>query len=185
MDRPEPYRSEERSANRTIVLALSIIFTLLALSLAARYVHAQPLSPEACFRPGPISCEALVLREISSAKRTVDFEAYSLTDSFVVAALRAAVAQGVKVRSVVDRTSRLADQLPGDVWTDCSVSIMHNKVVIVDGESVGLGSFNFSNTAEHHNAENHVWIHDASLAARFTAEFEQLVAASIRGTACR
>ncbi len=95
------------------------------------------------------------------------------------------MARGVQVRSVVDRQALLADQLPGDVYTDCSVSIMHNKVVIVDNESVGFGSFNFSHAAEHRNAENHVWFHDVSLAAQFVAEFEQLIAASVRGTACR
>lgn len=140
---------------------------------------------ERCFRPGPTSCTALVVKEIDSATRTVDFEAYSLTDHTIIDALDRAAVRGVKVRSVVDRESALAKLLPGEIWTDCAVAIHHSKVVIVDGQSVGTGSFNFSRSAEQRNAENHIWLHDASIAAAYEADFADQISMSVPGVGCR
>lgn len=137
-----------------------------------------------CFRPGPGSCVALIEREIASARQTIDFAAYSLTDRRIVDALNQAAAVGVRVRSVVDRTSLLASSLPGQVWTDCAVNIQHNKTLVIDGQSVGTGSYNFSYDADMKNAENHIWLRDPGIAGAYAANFERLIAASTEGTSC-
>jgi hypothetical protein len=46
--------------------------------------------------------------------------------------------------------------------------LMHNKVMIVDGATVITGSFNYTWSAEHRNAENLLVIHDPTLAAEYT-----------------
>ena len=46
-------------------------------------------------------------------------------------------------------------------------AIAHNKVMVIDGETVITGSFNFTTAAEEHNAENLLLVHDAKLAARY------------------
>ena len=52
-------------------------------------------------------------------------------------------------------------------WTRCR-GLMHKKVMIVDGETVVTGSFNYTWSAEHRNAENLLVIHDPTLAAEYT-----------------
>lgn len=52
------------------------------------------------------------------------------------------------------------------VKIDASHAIAHNKVVI-DGEIVITGSFNFTKAAEENNAENLLIIHDRKLAERY------------------
>ena len=47
-----------------------------------------------------------------------------------------------------------------------SPAINHNKVMIVDGEAVITGSFNFSKGAEENNAEDLLAIRDKALAER-------------------
>jgi len=56
---------------------------------------------------------------------------------------------------------------------DARHAISHNKVMIVDGETVITGSFNFSKSAEENNPENLLVIHDQKLAERYTENWEE------------
>jgi phosphatidylserine/phosphatidylglycerophosphate/cardiolipin synthase-like enzyme len=49
---------------------------------------------------------------------------------------------------------------------DNAHAIAHNKVMVIDGQTVITGSFNFTKAAEVNNAENLLIIHDATLAAK-------------------
>lgn len=40
------------------------------------------------------------------------------------------------------------------VFIDSRHAIAHNKIILIDGETILTGSFNFSNAAEQSNAEN-------------------------------
>jgi phosphatidylserine/phosphatidylglycerophosphate/cardiolipin synthase-like enzyme len=53
---------------------------------------------------------------------------------------------------------------------------MHHKVIIIDARTVVAGSYNFSQNAETQNDENVLIVHDAGTAARYTQEFERLIA---------
>jgi phosphatidylserine/phosphatidylglycerophosphate/cardiolipin synthase-like enzyme len=46
--------------------------------------------------------------------------------------------------------------------------IAHNKIMVIDGQTVITGSFNFTKAAEEGNAENLLVIRDATLAAKYT-----------------
>jgi len=50
---------------------------------------------------------------------------------------------------------------------DVQQATVHNKVVIIDGETAITGSFNFTKAAEENNAENLLVIHDKKLAERY------------------
>ena len=50
--------------------------------------------------------------------------------------------------------------------------IAHNKIMIIDVQTVLTGSFNFTKPAEENNAENLLVIHDPALAAKYTANWQ-------------
>ena len=59
------------------------------------------------------------------------------------------------------------------VKIDAVHAIAHNKIVIIDGEAVITGSFNFTEAAKENNAENLLVIHDRKLAERYTRNWEE------------
>jgi phosphatidylserine/phosphatidylglycerophosphate/cardiolipin synthase-like enzyme len=50
---------------------------------------------------------------------------------------------------------------------DAQHAISHNKVIVIDGELVITGSFNFTKAAQEKNAENLLIIRDQALAAQY------------------
>ena len=56
---------------------------------------------------------------------------------------------------------------------DAQHSIAHNKVMIIDGETVITGSFNFTKAAEKSNAENLLVIRDVKLASLYTRNWQE------------
>ena len=52
-------------------------------------------------------------------------------------------------------------------------AIVHNKVMVIDGETVITGSFNFTRAAEGKNAENLLVIHDRKLAERYSRNWQE------------
>jgi phosphatidylserine/phosphatidylglycerophosphate/cardiolipin synthase-like enzyme len=136
---------------------------------------------EVYFSPGG-GCTEAAVREIGKAQKAIAFEAYNFTSPEILNALQQAVQRGVKVRAIYDRSQRddtktLADDLAGSgVQRNYgSQKIMHDKVLVIDGQTVVTGSFNFTTNAERFNAENMVVIHDPKIAAQFLANFEQLL----------
>jgi phosphatidylserine/phosphatidylglycerophosphate/cardiolipin synthase-like enzyme len=89
-------------------------------------------------------------------------QAYSFTNTEIAAALAAAHDRGVKVRAIFDKDAT-GDKYSGATYcshhniacfTDGEHPIAHNKVIILDGQTVITGSFNFTKQAERSNAEN-------------------------------
>jgi phosphatidylserine/phosphatidylglycerophosphate/cardiolipin synthase-like enzyme len=59
------------------------------------------------------------------------------------------------------------------VWLDGEHPIAHNKVIIIDGQTVITGSFNFTKQAENSNAENLVIMQGRlKIGAAYTANFD-------------
>ena len=95
--------------------------------------------------------------------------AYSFTAPDVMKALIAAKNRGVDVEIVIDengnrnKASTAAKNLIVNAGialrTNSHYKIQHDKVIIVDGDTVETGSFNYSASAEKHNSENAVVIH--------------------------
>ncbi len=130
------------------------------------------------FAPEDNVTEKIVAR-LKQAARTIDFMAFSFTDDALGQAVLERAKGGVKVRGVFENTGSETQyseygkmkQAKLDVWQDGNPYLMHHKVFIIDGKTVVLGSFNFSQNAETENDENLLIIDDPTLAQQFTTEF--------------
>jgi phosphatidylserine/phosphatidylglycerophosphate/cardiolipin synthase-like enzyme len=107
-------------------------------------------------------CQEAVVRELRAARREILVQAYSFTSDALSRALLDAKKRGVHVDVLLDRSNEqerysdlhvfLENGLPPLI--DGSHAIAHNKVMIIDQKTVVTGSYNFTNQAEHENAEN-------------------------------
>ena len=167
---------------------LTILSILLLVAVPA---VAEPLAPEVCFTPGG-KCTDLLVSEIDGAQHSILVQAYSFTSVPILSALKAAHARGVDVEVIVDKTSARQSKSGSrysaatylsnagiPVWVDTKVAIAHNKVMIIDGETVITGSFNFTAAAQNHNAENLLVLDDPALAAQYKANWERRRAVSM------
>lgn len=126
---------------------------------------------------------------IENAQHSLNFLAYSFTSDEIAAAMINRFQAGVSVTGVLD-ASQAESNLGGeygnlrqaglDVRLDGNRNRMHHKLIIIDGEIVVTGSYNFSLSAESRNDENTLVIHNAEIAARFLVEFERVYAQSQR-----
>ncbi len=125
-------------------------------------------------------CTPAIVREIGAATKTVDVEAYEFTSKPIAHALLEAKARGVRVRVILDARAAKGRGCVGpalqhagiEVLVDGRYAIFHDKVMVIDGDEVLSGSFNFSDSAENRNAENLLILREASaLAAQYEADF--------------
>lgn len=147
---------------------------------------------KACFSPPlPDGCDPLatVVQAIGGARKTVLVQLYVLTSREITSALVNAKRRGVDVRAIVDRSQLDEDRSDTyavgrlasggvPVLVDTVPGLMHNKVMIVDGATVVTGSFNYTWSAEHRNAENLLVIDDPALAAEYTQNWNNRAARS-------
>lgn len=137
-----------------------------------------PKSVQAHFSPKGGCTDALV-DLISSARKKVQVQAYSFTSTRIAEALVAAARRGVAVEVILDKSHRTERFAAVDVLAragipllvDARHAIAHNKVLLVDGERVVTGSFNFTKAAESANAENLLILNDPELVARYSENF--------------
>ena len=136
-------------------------------------------SPE--HKVAPIIADA-----ISQAQEEILFMAFSFTEEEIGEAMLARADEGVTVRGVFETVGSsseysyyppmFASNLPNiEVWQDGNPKVMHHKVIIIDRETVILGSFNFSNNANTSNDENTLIVHDPTFANYFVEEFETVL----------
>jgi len=137
---------------------------------------------EVAFSPYGKSLQ-LVLSPINSAKKSILVAAYSFTSKPIAAALLDAYKRGVDVKVVADKKGNsgqysavtfLANQgVP--VRLNGRYAILHNKFMVIDGQHVETGSFNYSAAAADKNAENVLVLRDVpTLAGQYTKEWERL-----------
>ena len=142
-------------------------------NVAGRIVpHTTSVAPtggeiEVGFSPDE-GAESLVLKVIDSAKKEIRLLGYSFTSAPVTRALVSAKHRGVDVAVIVDHKNNLIEDRSGKarhvlgalvnagirVRTISVYPIHHDKTIIVDGQHVETGSFNFSDAAAHKNSEN-------------------------------
>jgi phosphatidylserine/phosphatidylglycerophosphate/cardiolipin synthase-like enzyme len=120
-------------------------------------------------------CTEAVVEALGKAKSTVLVQAYSFTSAPIARALVDAHKRGVKVDVVLDRSQRTEKYSSATFvfnnGTPCSIdaqhAIAHNKVMVIDSQTVITGSFNFTKAAEDNNAENLLLVQDAGMAAKY------------------
>jgi phosphatidylserine/phosphatidylglycerophosphate/cardiolipin synthase-like enzyme len=107
-------------------------------------------------------CTEAVVAELNRARREILVQAYSFTSQPIAEALIAAKGRGVNVEILLDKSNEaethteLGHLLEKGMMPhiDAHHAIAHNKIMLVDRKVIITGSFNFTNQAEHENAEN-------------------------------
>ncbi len=124
-----------------------------------------------------------LIQVINSAQRSLDIAIYELDLEDVGDAILAARDRGVEVRLVTDTDEleeletliRLEEEgIP--IVPDERSPIMHNKFVVVDGQAVWTGSWNFTPNGTFRNNNNAIYIQSPELAQNYAAEFEEMFA---------
>lgn len=116
---------------------------------------------------------ATLVDTLRYAKQSIYVQAYSFTSVPIAEALIAAHRRGIHVEVILDKSDKTGkgSVLPMlvnsgiTVFIDNMHAIAHNKIMILDKATVFTGSFNFTNAAEHNNAENSISLRDEKLAA--------------------
>ena len=135
--------------------------TLLYLFRVVRHTFQAPPSVTAHFSPRG-GCTDVIVQELQRARKEILVLAYSFTSKALAQALVESKLRGVNVEIVLDHSNEKEShtELPFllqrglAVLIDPHHAIAHNKVMLIDGHTVVTGSFNFTNQAEHENAEN-------------------------------
>ena len=145
---------------------------------------------------GSNDLKRLYLLALASARRTVDITTpYFVTDESTRWSLQDAISRGVKVRILVE--GDITDAMPvkyasrahyeqfirqGVEIFEYQPTMMHTKVLVVDGVWSMFGSANFDNRSLELNDELNVAVTNRALAARFLADMEQDLRVSRRIT---
>ncbi len=123
-----------------------------------------------------------LIEEINSAKKSIDFLAFSYTHDKLGEAMMDKFRSGITVRGVFDerqisRHSEYAkmEEIGIPVKIDESPGTMHHKVIIIDEKTVITGSYNFSKNAETKNSENILIIkNNKDIGKAYMGEFSRL-----------
>lgn len=161
-----------------LALTTSILLSLTSVAYAAPQM-------EVGFSP-PVngqSALSIVLGAINGAQKQILMASYSFTSKPIAAALVEAKQRGVDVRVLADKESNM-NQYSGltymankgvPVRLNDRYAIMHNKYIVVDGQDVETGSFNYTQAAASKNAENALLLRGVpDLAGSYIADFRKL-----------
>lgn len=164
------------------ITALLFVFLLLntQLGYSLDLVLPKDTPVEVCFSPKG-GCTEAIIKEIEQAKTEVLVQAYSFTSAPIAKALLDAHKRGVTVQVILDKSQRTQKYSSATFLTNAGIltfiddkhAIAHNKIMIIDRETVITGSFNFTKAAEEKNAENVLVIPSHDLAKRYLDNWSQ------------
>jgi phosphatidylserine/phosphatidylglycerophosphate/cardiolipin synthase-like enzyme len=163
--------------------ALVALLIALLVGLLIQCSAAMAAEAEVCFAPpSPGGCDPTdtIVRVIAAAHKQILMQAYEFTSAPIAKAIVDAHRRGLEVRVILDKSNLHEGYSAAKFFTDEGVpvtidsahNIAHNKVMILDRETVITGSFNFTKAAEERNAENLVVIHDPVIAAAYLRNWE-------------
>jgi phosphatidylserine/phosphatidylglycerophosphate/cardiolipin synthase-like enzyme len=125
-----------------------------------------------------------IVDQVNRAQSSIYFLAYSFTADNIGEAMRAQAKAGVTLAGVFEKTQVASSKTSNeydpmraaglDVWLDANPRNMHNKVILIDGQVVITGSYNFSASAEKTNDENLMIIHDSDITALYLDDFQRI-----------
>lgn len=165
-------------------LTISVLFTSIICFAgsvpAADLVLPHDTPVQVYFSPKGGAQEALV-QEIKKAKESIFVQAYSFTSEPIIQALIKAHQRGVHVEIILDK-SQATDKRSGTASVreagihtviDRRHAIAHNKIMIIDQDTVVTGSFNFTKSAEEKNAENLLVVRSPELARLYLENWKR------------
>jgi len=124
-----------------------------------------------------------IVEILNEAQESIYFMAFSFTTDEFGEAIRVQAENGLTVAGVMEEEQVKSNvgteydffkQAGLDVFIDGNEGQMHHKTMIVDGEIVITGSYNFSRSAETRNDENLVIFHNEQIAEVFLKEFQRV-----------
>lgn len=141
------------------------------------------LRVENYFTPPDNATDAINNR-LKQAQTSIHFMAFSFTEDTTGQAILDRAKAGVEVRGVFENVGSDTEysemgrlqRAKLDVLKDGNPYLLHHKVFIIDGRTVIVGSFNFSDNAQNQNDENLIIVDSPDLAKLFEAEFLRVYA---------
>jgi phosphatidylserine/phosphatidylglycerophosphate/cardiolipin synthase-like enzyme len=118
---------------------------------------------------------------VEGARESLRIMAFSFTDDEMGAAVLARAKAGVEVRVIFERRGSETEysEMPRlycagvPVRQDGNPGTFHHKVLVIDGETVVTGSYNFTQSADESNDENALVVTNPQIAAEYLQEFER------------
>ena len=169
------------------VLRPIVFICLAAILLSGCDKKDPPLPPAANADEGigvffkPDDCRREVIRRINHARSRIQVQAYSFTSDEIADARRSTPRRKIKVEVIIDSekgTSKKSEldtlRKKGiDTWVDSKHEKAHSKIIIIDGETLITGSFNFTDQKED-TADNLLVINNKpKLVASYLRNFEE------------
>ncbi len=152
-------------------------------------VDIQGVQVEVLFSPDDIVAARLG-QLISEAKESISFLAYSFASSDLGKNIRDRAKEGVAINGVlefdlvdpdqVNPNPNLVEELNFfrqaglNVLLDRNPELLNHKIMVIDGQIVVVGSYDFTNRAENDNDENVLIIHSEAVAQKFLEEFQRV-----------
>lgn len=125
---------------------------------------------------------------IDATKLTLHVQAYSFTSKEIIPAILCAAARGVLCTVILDLNWKLNAMQSATAFLgvpnvqllyDPVHLISHNKVMLFDGKTLATGSFNFTEEAEHANAENSLIVTTKAIVDAYDTNFHHHLAHSV------
>jgi phosphatidylserine/phosphatidylglycerophosphate/cardiolipin synthase-like enzyme len=120
---------------------------------------------------------------VQGAKKSVHFMIFTFTDETLATAMINQSKAGLDVQGVIENRGASQGAMPilycanVPVRTDGNKYTMHHKVIIIDGQTVITGSFNFTKSADTVNDDNVLIIHNPTVAALYEKEYQKIMSA--------
>jgi phosphatidylserine/phosphatidylglycerophosphate/cardiolipin synthase-like enzyme len=136
-------------------LILFVIISLISISPVNAEQFKATGTIDAYFSPHG-GCTEAIVKEISNAKTEILVQAYSFTSKPIAQALVYARKRGIKIEVILDRSQRSQKYSSADfvahseipTYIDSAHAIAHNKIMIIDRDTLITGSFNFTKAAD-------------------------------------
>lgn len=165
-----------------LVIGICLGFSLaLVDSTFTGFFTAQPATVgvayvEPFFSPGS---EPVFISEVRNARSSIVLEVYTFSSKSLENELESAVARGVEVNVILEKSISSNFAMSRELlskginvkWGSPAFSLTHSKFMVVDGETVIVGSNNWTFHSFNLNREASVKIKSAEIAAQFMQVF--------------
>ena len=130
-----------------------------------------------------------IAQAMAQARQRIWIAGYYFTSSTLAKAIDQAHERGLDVRVVLDRSQVSLRYSSATyfhnhgvpLWINARYPVMHHKFVLIDADTVGFGSMNFTRAGAQQNAENfNLFRRWPQLASTYVKEFERLQQESVR-----